>query len=93
MNSDINGCHLKIQVLARSGAPWVCMVLQHRAVALGGALGTDAIWINGIKYTAFVQCKEQTSTLCLLVISDLFWFVGVGFGADFRYLSAWVPCF
>lgn len=59
VNSDINGCHLKTKVLARAGAPWVHTVLQHRAVALGGALGANAIWNNGTEYATVCNAKSK----------------------------------
>lgn len=59
VSSDINGCHLKTRVLARSGALWVRTVLQHRAAALGGALGVNAIRNNGTRYATLCNTKSK----------------------------------
>lgn len=59
MNSDINGCHLKTRALARTGAPGVRRVLQRRAVALGGALGANAIRNDGTEYATLCETKSK----------------------------------
>lgn len=79
-------------MLARAGAPGVRTVFQHRAAALGGVLGANAIRNDGTEYATLCNTKSKQGN-CLLVISDLLGFVEAGLGAVFRHLSAWMPCF